>query len=190
MAIKNHAITTSTPKNIPLGAGIVVKGLTYETNDWKYDEMGASNGGNKFSYEREYIDLEVDGKTVKVEGFDVKVAETGKITFNLAEYNKDTIVSALSLAVDNTNPVTGYTKYKPSKTNSYVENLGFIGFTAEGKPVIIKFPKAICLSAYEVETKNKEQGSAFALEFDAVAPSTSSSYDELGIEFYFPTATV
>lgn len=190
MPIKNHAITSSTPKNIPLGAGIVVKGLEYKTNDWDYTEMGASNGGNKFSYEREYIDLEVDGKTVKVEGFDVKVAETGKITFNLAEYNKDTLVSALCLKAESGTTITGYTKYIPSKTNSYVENLGFIGFTAEGKPVIIKFPKAICLSAYEVETKNKEQGSAFALEFDAVAPSTATSYDELGIEFYFPTASV
>lgn len=189
MSIKNHAITTSTPKNIPLGAGIVVKGLEYNSNDWDYTELGASNGGNKFSYEREYIDLEVDGKTVKVEGFDVKVAETGKITFNLAEYNKETIVSALSLTIDNTNAITGYTKYKTSKTNSYLENLGFIGFTAEGKPVIIKFPKAICLSAYEVETKNKGQGT-FALEFDAVAPSTANSYDELDIEFYFPTASV
>ena len=190
MPIKNHAITTSTPKNIPLGAGIVVKGLEYKTNDWDYTEMGASNGGNKFSFEREYVDLEVDGKTVKVEGFDVKVAETGKITFNLAEYNKDTLISALCLKAESGTTITGYTKYIPSKTNSYVENLGFIGFTAEGKPVIIKFPKAICLSAYEVETKNKEQGSAFALEFDAVAPSTATSYDELGIEFYFPTETV
>ena len=29
-----------------------------------------------------------------------------------------------------------------------------------------------------------------ALEFDAVAPTSASSYDELGIEFYFPVETV
>ena len=51
------------------------------------------------------------------------------------------------------------------------------------------FPKAICLSALELEVKNKEQ-STMALEFDAVASSDSDNYEELGIEFYFPTETV
>lgn len=188
--LKKHAITQDTPKNIPLGAGIVVKGLEFSGNDWTYTELGASNGGNKYSYEREYLDLAVDGKTVKVEGFDVKVAETFKITFNLASYERETIVTALSLKEDNTDAVTGYKKYKPSNENSYIENLGFIGYKANGEAVIIKVPKAICLSAFEVETKNKEQGSAFALEFDAVAPSNASNYEELGIEFYFPVETV
>lgn len=189
MALKKHAISNSTPKNIPLGAGIVVKNLVY-SEDWTYDELGASRGGNTFSYEREYLDLEVDGKTVRVQGFDVKVSETGKITFNLAEYNKDTIVEALCLKADTEGAVNGYTKYKPSAENSYIENLGFIGYQADGKAVIIKFPKALCISAYEVSTSNKEQGEAFALEFDAVAPDNADNFEELGIEFYFPTTTV
>lgn len=190
MDFKTHAITENTPKNIPLGAGIVVKDLVYETDKWNYVELGASNGGNKFSYAREYLDLQIDGKTVFVEGYDVKVAETGKITLNLGEYNRDTIVTSFSLKEDATKSVTGHKVYKPSKENSYVDNLGFVGFQADGKPVIVKFPKAFCKSAYEVETKNKEQGSAFVLEFDAVAPINAESYDELGIEFYFPVETV
>lgn len=190
MGLKKHAITANTPKNIPLGAGIVVKDLAYASNDWTYTELGASNGGNKVSYEREYLDLAVDGKTVKVEGFDVKVAETGKITVNLAGYERETIVTALSLKEDTTSSLSGFKKYKPSAENSYVDNLGFVGFQANGKPAVIKFPKAICLSAYEVETKNKEQGSAFVLEFDAVAPLDADNYEELGIEFYFPVETV
>lgn len=190
MDFKKHAITADTAKNIPLGAGIVVKDLVYETSKWNYTEMGASNGGNKYSYAREYLDLAVDGKTVKVEGFDKKVAETFKITFNLAGYERETIVSALSLKEDTSGAVNGYKKYKPSSENSYIENLGFVGFTADDKAVIIKVPKAICLSAYEVEAKNKEQGSAFVLEFDAVAPANANNYEELGLEFYFPIETV
>lgn len=189
MALKNHAISETTAKDIVLGAGILVKNLNYEGSDWSYDELGASNGGNKIAYEREYLDLAVDGKTVKVEGFDVKVAETGKMTINLAEYKQDTLATALSLAKDTEGAVTGYTKYKPSKTNAYVERLGFVGYTAEGKAIIVIFPKAICLSAFELEAKNKEQA-VMSLEFDAVAPSGAEVYDELGIEFYFPTATV
>lgn len=186
--LKNHAISSDTAKNIPLGAGILVHNLVYSGSDWAYDELGASNGGNKVAYEREYLDLEVDGKTVKVEGFDVKVSETGKMTMNLAEYKKDTLITALGLEKDSAS-VTGYDKYKPSKTNKYLENLGFVGKTAEGKDIIVIFPKAICLSAFELELKNKEQG-VMALEFDAVAPIENGSYEELGIEFYFPTETV
>ena len=189
MSLKKHAISSDTAKNIPLGSGILVHNLVFEGSDWTYDELGATNGGNKVAYEREYLDLEVDGKTVKVEGFDVKVSETGKMTMNLAEYKKDTLVSALGLEKDASASVTGYEKYKPSKNNIYLDNLGFVGFTAEGKEIIVKFPKAICLSAFELELKNKEQG-VMALEFDAVSPIGSDNYGELGIEFYFPTATV
>lgn len=189
MSLKKHAITADTAKNIPLGAGILVHNLVFEGSEWKYDELGASNGGNKIAYEREYLDLAVDGKTVKVENFDVKVAETGKMTMNLAEYKKDTLVPALGLEKDASASVTGYEKYKPSRTNTYLDNLGFVGYTAEGKAIIVKFPKAICLSAFELELKNKEQG-VMALEFDAVAPTSSDNYEELGIEFYFPVETV
>lgn len=189
MSLKKHAISSDTAKNIPLGAGILVHNLVFEGSEWKYDELGASNGGNKIAYEREYLDLQADGKTSKVEGFDVKVAEIGKMTTNLAEYKKDTLVPALGLEKDASASVTGYEKYKPSKTNIYLNNLGFVGHTAEGKAIIIKFPKAICLSAFELELKNKEQG-VMALEFDAVAPASSDNYEELGIEFYFPVETV
>jgi len=187
--LKKHAITADTAKNIPLGAGILVHNLVFETNDWTYDELGASNGGNKIAYEREYVDLEIDGKTVKAENFDVKVAETGLMTLNLTECNKETLVTALCLKQDTTGAVTGLAKYKPSNENAYVDRLGFVGYTAEGKPIIVIFPKAICLSAFELEVKNKEQA-VMALEFSAVAPAESDKYDELGIEFYFPTETV
>ena len=158
MSLKKHAISSDTAKNIPLGAGILVHNLVFEGSEWTYDELGASNGGNKIAYEREYLDLEVDGKTVKVEGFDVKVSETGKMTIYLAEYKKDTLVPALGLEIDSSASVTGYEKYKPSKTNVYLDNVGFVGYTAEGKAIIVKFPKAICLSAFELELKNKNKG--------------------------------
>ena len=189
MPLKNHAITAETPKNVLLGSGILVKNLVYSGSDWTYDELGATSGGGKITYEREYIDLDIDGKKVKVEGFDVKLGESGKMTLNLAEVKPETIATALCLKQDATNPVTGLSKYKPSEENTYVEKLGFVGFKADKKPIIVIFPKAICLSALELEVKNKEQAT-MALEFDAVAPKDSENYEELGIEFYFPTETV
>lgn len=189
MGLKNHAITAETPKNVLLGSGILVKDLVYASNDWTYEELGATSGGGKIAYEREYIDLDIDGKKVKAEGFDVKLGETGKMTLNLAEVKPETIAAALCLKEDSTSPVTGLKKYKPSTENVYLERLGFVGYKADGNPIIVIFPKAICLSALELEVKNKEQAT-IALEFDAVAPSDSDNYGELGIEFYFPTVTV
>ena len=189
MPLKNHAITAETPKNVLLGSGILVKNLVYSGSDWTYDELGATTGGGKITYEREYLDLDLDGKKVKVEGFDVKLGEIGKMTLNLAEVKPETIATALCLKQDTENSVTGLAKYKPSDENSYVENLGFVGFKADKKPIIVIFPKAICLGALELEVKNKEQAT-IALEFDAVAPKDSADYGELGIQFYFPTTTV
>jgi len=189
MPLKNHAITTNTAKNVVLGSGILVKNLVYAENDWTYDELGASTGGGKIAYEREYLDLDLDGKTVKAEGFDVKLAETGTMTLNLAEVKAETLATGLCLELDTKSEITGLAKYKPSRKNSYVDKLGFVGFTADKKPIIVIFPKAICLSALELEVKNKEQAT-MALEFSAVAPAESDNYEELGIEFYFPTETV
>ena len=166
MPIKKHAISSTTPKDVVFGAGIVVKGLKWESNDWNYDELGATTGGAKFSYTREFVDLELDGKQVKIEGMDLEVGSTGKITMNLAEYKKDTLVMALGLAQDTQDNTTGYACYKPAGAPTYIENLGFIGFTAEGKPVIAVFDKACCLGAYEVD------------------------FTKLPVRFYYPTATV
>lgn len=189
MALKKHSISSSTPKDVVFGNGIVVKNLVYDSNDWNYDELGASMGGNKFSFVREFVDLDLDGKLVKVEGFDLEVGSTGKITLNLAEYKVETLTTALGLAQDTEDTATGLACYKPAGKPTYVNNLGFVGFTADGRPVIAIFDRAVCLGAYELETKNKEQG-AIALEFDAVVPEGSTDFTKLPVRFYYPTATV
>lgn len=187
MGLKRHSISSTTPKDVVFGAGIVVKGLKWETNDWKYTELGATTGGNKLSYTREFVDLELDGKTVKIEGMDVEVGSTGKVTMNLAEYKKETLITALGLVQDTGDTATGYTCYKPAGKPEYVENLGFVGFTVDNRPVIAIFDKAVCLGAYEVEQKNKEQGT-IALEFDAVAPTDAGDFTKLPVRFYWPDA--
>lgn len=187
--LKRNSISSTTPKDVVFGAGIVVKNLKYESNDWTYDELGATTGGNKLSYVREFLDLELDGKAVKVEGMDLEVGSTGKVTMNLAEYKEETLKTALGLVQDTTDNTTGFKCYKPAGAPEYVENLGFVGFTADNRPVIAIFEKAVCLGAYEVEHKNKEQ-SAIALEFDAVASIEAGDFTKLPVKFYWPTTTI
>lgn len=187
--LKKHSISEETPKNVVLGAGIFVKDLVFENDDWTYTELGATSGGGKVSYSREFLDLDIDGKAVKVVGMDKKVGETAQMTMNLAEYKKETIVSCMSLKEDTTNPIEGFTKYTTKAIVSeedYMENVGFVGRTADDEPIIVIFDYAICLSALELETKNKEQ-SSMEIVIDAVAPSTQEDLTYLPIHFYFPT---
>lgn len=186
MPLKRNAISSTTPKDVVFGAGIVVKNLVFADNDWTYDELGATTGGNKLSYTREHVDLDLDGKQVMVENMNIEVGSTGKITMNLAEYKTETLTTALGLVQDTQDTTTGFKCYKPAGKPTHIENLGFVGFTADNRPVIAIFDKAVCLGAYEVEQKNKEQ-SAIALEFDAVQKEGATDFTKLPVRFYFPT---
>lgn len=188
--MKKHAITSETPRKIPLGAGIFVKGLKWdaENSKWTYTELGATTGGGKVSYTREFLDPDLDGKTVKVQGLDFKLGDAGKMTINMAEYKKDIIVSSFGLKQDTNDTTTGYVKYssKPNvEEGDYVDDVAFIGFTADGKEFIVLFDHAICLSAFEYEGKNKEQGK-FVVELDAVAGIDQEDLTYVPVHFYFP----
>ena len=186
--MKKHAISAETPKKIMLGAGIFVKGLKWESDKWVYEELGATSGGGKVTYTREFLDPELDGKTVLVKGMNIKVAETAQMEMNMAEYKKDIITSMFGLKEDAAGTATGYKKYSSKASveeTDYVEGVAFIGFTADGKEIIVVFDYAICLSAFEHEGKNKEQGT-FAVTIDAVAPAEQEDLTHLPIHFYFP----
>lgn len=187
--LPTHAITENTPKDVVFGSGVVVKNLVWATDKWTYDLLGPTTGGNKLAYNREFLDLELDGKTVKVEGFDLEVGSTGQVTMNLATYDKETLTTAMGLVQDTNDTTTGMAKYVPKGEPIYVDNLGFVGFTAAKKPVIAIFDKAVCLGAYEVEQKNKEQ-SSIALVFDAVQKKDADDLTKLPVRFYWPTETV
>ena len=190
--MKKHSISSETPKKIALGAGIFVRNLVWESNKWAYDELGATSGGGKVSYTREFLDPELDGKTVLTKGLNIKVAETAQMEINMAEYKKDIITSMFGLVQDTSDASTGYVKYDSKASvedGDYVENLAFIGFTADGKEIIVKFDYAICLGAFEHEGKNKEQ-STFTVTLDAVAPLEQEDLTYLPIHFYFPSETV
>ena len=79
---------------------------------------------------------------------------------------------------------------KPNvEEGDYVDNLGFVGKTADGKKdIIIIFESALCKSAFELEPKMKEQAVLKAV-FDAYAENTSD-LDTLPVRIYYPTSDV
>lgn len=185
-----HSVTENTPKNIMLGAGVIVHGLSFSTSKWQYTGIfGATNGGSKVEITPTYQDLEVDGILVKTKGLTVKMGEEAKLTTNLVECTKEnlTMVSGGMLAEATT--ATGYDEIvsKPQlDKDDYIENLGFIGYTIDGSPIIIKFDNALCTSGLSFEGKNKEQATVEAV-FECYADLSTDNLTVLPWHIYTKT---
>lgn len=164
---KSSGITENTPKTIMLGAGTIHKGLTFTAGEsgaagsWNFNEslICATSGGSKLSIVPEFYDVPVDGALVKVKGLTVKVGETATLEINPVELTGDILKMALIGDSAASTTATGYTEItsRPTiNTGDYLTNMGYVGKTIEGKPIIIIFDNALCTSGLELEGKNKE----------------------------------
>lgn len=187
---KSSGITENTPKTVMLGAGTIHRGLTFNGDAWNFAEslICATSGGSKLSIKPEFYDVPVDGALVKVKGLTVKVGETATLEINPIELKPDILnmaVIADSAAAAN---VTGYTELKSRAQiaeGDYVEKMGYVGKTIEGKPIIIIFDNALCTSGLELEGKNKE-AAVPKFTFECYA-DLSPEADTLPWHIYYPT---
>lgn len=191
MALKTHGITADTLGNIMLGAGTIYKNLKYaEGTGWDGIQLGATSGGITFSYEPEYLDVEVDGATVAVRGLTKqKVAETATIKGNMTEVTEGVVVDALHLTEDTAKSVEGVHTCYTTKTNidesDYLDNIAYVGTTSGGKQIIIILPNAICISAFSLAGENKKQAT-FEIEFTCTGSLEAGDLTKLPIEIYYP----
>lgn len=182
-----HGISANTPENILFGAGTFFKNLSHSTSGWTGDILGATSGGGKLSIVGELTDIEVDGALVKVEGLTVKTGGTATMEVNFAELTGDILQNVTLMKKETTSDVTDFIKLvdKPNiVAGDYIENLGFVGKTANGaKDLIVIFDKALCTSGFEIEPKNKTN-SAFKGTFEAYAENTGD-LDTLPVRVYY-----
>lgn len=191
MKMGKHAVTANTPGNILLGAGTWHKGLKYETNAWTGTVLGATSGGGKISIKGEFIEIEVDGALVKFKGQTIKQGGAASAEVNFVELTND-IMKIGTLFEEGESTANGFTMLQDKENiedGDYIENLGFVGFTADGsKQIIVIFENALCTSGMELEPKNKEQ-SVVKLTFDAVA-NPDSNLKTLPVKIYYPEIPV
>lgn len=193
MSLKKHGITSETIKKLILNAGVIYKNLTYSDGEWTGTVLGATSGGIKFTWESQWLDVEVDGATVLVKGVSKqKVGESASIEGQMTEITEDILVTALHL-VQSTSDDSNYVKYV-SKENiteddDYLDNIAYVGTLSNGENIIIILPNALCTEAFELETKNAEQAT-FSVKFECTANLENDSLNKLDIELYYPTATV
>lgn len=187
---KSSGITENTPKTVMLGAGTIHKGLTFSGGAWNFAEslICATSGGSKLSIVPEFYDVPVDGALVKVKGLTVKVGETATLEINPIELTGEILKMAVIANSAASETVTGYTELTSRaiiNAGDYLENMGYVGKTIDGTPIIIIFDNALCTSGLELEGKNKEAAiPKFVFECFA---DLSPEADTLPWHIYFPT---
>ena len=187
---KSSGITQNTPKTVMLGAGTIHKGLTFSSGTWNFEEslICATSGGSKLSIIPEFYNVPVDGALVKVKGLTVKVGETATLEINPIELTGEILKMAVIANSAVSETATGYTELTSRaiiNAGDYLENMGYVGKTIDGTPIIIIFDNALCTSGLELEGKNKEAAiPKFVFECFA---DLSPEADTLPWHIYYPT---
>lgn len=189
---KSSGITAGTPKTVMLGAGTIHKGLTCADGIWNFEEslICATSGGSKLSIVPEFYDVPVDGALVKVKGLTAKVGETATLEINPIEIKPEVIKMAVIGDEKESETATGYKEITSRAVigeGDYVNGLGYVGKTIEGKPIVIVFDYALCTSGLELEGKNKE-AAVPKFTFECFADLTPEA-DTLPWHIYYPSET-
>lgn len=189
-----HGISKDTPKNIPLGAGTIHRGLTHtQGTGWNFNEsiIGATAGGNKVTIKGEIFDIELDGALVKVKGLAVKNGGTATMENNFAELSRE-ILKMSTLFEDGVSEDEAYTMLQDKahiEDGDYVENYAFVGQTANGaKKIIVIFENGLCTSGFDYEGKNKENG-VIKVTMEAYAEN-GGDLDTIPVKIYYPDGVI
>lgn len=187
MITGKHGITATTPGNILLGAGTYHKGLKFASGSWGGTCIGATSGGGKVAIAGEFVDIELDGALVKTKGLTVKQGGTASMEVNFVEITVD-MLKTVGLLEEGESDAEGFTMLTDKANISegdYLENFGFVGYTADGsKQIVVIFDYAICTSGLEIEPKGKEN-SVIKATLEAAA-SIDGNLDRLPVRIYYP----
>lgn len=189
--IPNSGLMAKSPDRIQFGAGIICRGLKYESDSkkWNIPEsiVGATSGGSHFEIIPEVTQVEIDGVYVPVMELDQKTGEIAKMETNFVELTPEIMKSAL-LATTGVSDIEGYSMItsKPSiEADDYWENIAFVGKTLTGKMIIVIIENALCTSGLAMDTKSKE-GSVGKYTFEG-RQKIGADVATLPYKIYYPT---
>ena len=190
--LAKHGITKGTPSNIPLGAGTWFKGLAFDAdNGWTGTVLGCTSGGCSIKITPEVLDIEVDGALALAKGLAVMTGGAGEAEVNFAEINKDILAMTTLgevLGKESANYVEGFDCIQTKNAiveGDYVQNLGFVGYTADqSKQIIVIFDNALCKSGFQIDPKNKEN-SVIKATFTAYG-DIDTDLDKVPVRIYYP----
>lgn len=192
MALPKHGITAATPSNIPFGAGTWFRNLKWEAETgWTGTVLGATSGGSSIKIVNEIKDIEIDGALALAMGLAFMQGGSGEAEVNFAELNTD-ILKYTTLGEVLSEGEEGYVEgFDCIQTKNaivagdYVENLGFVGYTADqSKMIIVILDYALCKSGFQLDPKAKEN-SVIKATFTAYG-GIDTDLDKVPIRIYYP----
>lgn len=192
MALPKHGITSATPSNIPFGAGTWFRDLKWEAETgWTGTVLGATSGGSSIKIVNEIKDIEIDGALALAMGLAFMQGGSGEAEVNFAELNRDILkYTTLGevLTEDDSGYVEGFDCIQTKNAivaGDYIENLGFVGYTADGsKMIIVILDYALCKSGFQLDPKAKEN-SVIKATFTAYG-GIDTDLDKVPIRIYYP----
>lgn len=192
MALPKHGITSATPSNIPFGAGTWFRDLKWEAETgWTGTVLGATSGGSSIKIVNEIKDIEIDGALALAMGLAIMQGGSGEAEVNFAELNSNILkYTTLGEVLPEGDPgyVEGFDCIQTKNAivaGDYVENLGFVGYTADGsKMIIVILDYALCKSGFQLDPKAKEN-SVIKATFTAYG-GIDTDLDKVPIRIYYP----
>ena len=182
----NSGITTGTPANIPFGAGVYFKGVTYDEKVAPSEQeilagiIGATQDGGTLTITPEFFAPELDGATVAIKELQNKVGETAQIDTSFAELSAalaaNMVIGAVAASTDGKYDVV--TSSELGEGHFY-SGFGYYGKLLDGRPVIIVFKNALCTSGFTTDAKNKTNSvfkGTFACQSDIEYGTTKLPY--------------
>ncbi len=191
--LPKHGITENTPSNIPLGAGTWFKDLKNSGGGWSGTVLGATSGGSSIKITPEVLDIEIDGALALSKGLAVMQGGSGEAEVNFAEINSDILkytTLGKVLGSSDAGYVDGFDCIQTKNAiveGDYIENLGFVGYTADqSKQIIVILDYALCKSGFQFDAKNKEN-TVIKATFTAYG-DMNTDLDRVPIRIYYPNA--
>lgn len=182
----NSGITTSTPANIPFGAGVYFQGVDYSETVAPTSEaikaaiIGATQEGGTLTITPEFFAPELDGATVAVRELQNKVGETAQIETSFAELTPDLmarmVIGKIGASTDGNYDVVTSSEIR---AGHFYEGFGYYGKYIDGRPLIILFKQALCTSGFTTDSKNKTNSvfkGTFACQSDIEYGTTKLPY--------------
>jgi hypothetical protein len=182
----NSGITTSTPANIPFGAGVYFQGVTYDekvapsAEEIKAAIIGATQEGGTLTITPEFFAPELDGATVAIRELQNKVGETAQIETSFAELTPDLmarmVIGKIGASTDGNYDVVTSSEIR---AGHFYDGFGYYGKYIDGRPLIILFKQALCTSGFTTDSKNKTNSvfkGTFACQSDIEYGTTRLPY--------------
>ncbi len=152
---RQHNVTSTTYPNLVIDSGAVYK----DYGEGSQERLGATRGGNVFSVETEYRDMEADGARGPVKGSRRITGVTAMITVNFLELDlvliKRILTGSTSASVPPHNVVTRSVALTDA---AYFTNIAIVGEEADStNPVICKVTNAIVDGNLEQAFNDKDE---------------------------------